>query len=136
MAERTLVDYVLRGMSERWRWPVKHADAFTAGIADLSAWIEPAGNIWLELKALRSWPKRAGTPVRLDLREDQKLFLLHRHGYCFARIGRDYLLWEADKAYFLLDNERSTQQVLRECALKAWVGKVDWEEFATCISFR
>lgn len=133
MAERTLVDYVLGGMESRWQWPVKHADGFTAGIADLSAWLPGAGNIWIELKALDKWPHRATTPAEFGLEDLQRLFLKFRRGWLFVRVGREYLLFNTYHAVHNVDKPHSTQTVLLAKASQFWRNHVDWAEFTQCL---
>jgi hypothetical protein len=130
VAERSLVDYVLRGMKRYWDWPVKHADGYTEGIADLSAWIRPAGNIFIELKALERWPARASSPVVLGLEELQRYFIVERRGWLFVRVGREYLLFDANETFVWVDRAEATQAVLRQVATKVWKNSVNWKEFA------
>ena len=134
MSEKSLVNYTLGGMRRRWRKPIKHADGFTAGIADLSAWIEPAGNIWIECKALKKWPRMG--PVKFGLDDLQKDFLLERRGWCFVRVGREYLLFNYRCAHDLLDTPGADRVVLTMGCAGRWTGKVDWKEFAKLISKR
>lgn len=136
MSEKSLVNYTLKGMRKLWRKPVKHADAFTSGIADLSAYIRPVGNIWIECKALDKWPKRPYTVVKFEMDDLQRDFLLERRGWLWCRVGREYLLFHYSDAYWIVDTEQATQERLRRVATKIWVNKVDWQEFAAIISRR
>ena len=128
MAERTLDRYLREGMKSLWRGAVKHSDAFTGGIADVSAFLPGIGNVWVENKELDDWPKRAKTKVALGLRDDQKLFLLERHGFLLLRVSREYLLFGWEDAYWLV--EHSTQAEMRNFALATWKGKIEWEQFS------
>ena len=132
MAEETLVRDLIKGMKRRWRHPVKHNDPFTSGVADVSAWIDGPGNVWIELKSRRSWPKRPGTPVKFDLRDDQKLFLLERKGWCLCRVARDYFLFNWEDSYWLV-NHMSRQEMFSLCSAH-WAQSIDWGEFAGVIS--
>ena len=136
MSEKSLVNYTLKGMRKLWRKPVKHADAFTSGIADLSAYIRPVGNIWIECKALDKWPKRPYTVVKFEMDDLQRDFLLERKGWLWCRVGREYLLFHYSDAYWIVDTEQATQERLRRVATKIWVNKVDWNEFASIVSGR
>jgi len=135
MAEVSLKDYVLRGMAGRWELPVKHADAFTAGIADLSAWIAPAGNIWIELKSRAIWPRKEDSIVKFELDALQKRFLVARRGWCLCRCAREYLLFTHAMAT-RLDTQEATRAALYTWALAVWKNRIDWKEFAECVSRR
>lgn len=128
------MDYTLRGMRRRWRKPVKHADAFTEGVADLSAFLPRVGTVWIEAKALRRWPARATTKVVLGMSEAQRDFLWQREGWLFARIGREYLLFRGVTAREFVDRPTSTQAELRRVAKKIWRNKVNWKEFEECLN--
>jgi hypothetical protein len=137
VTERTLVDYVLRGMKRRWKKPVKHADAYTEGIGDLSAWIWPVGNVFIELKALRQWPKRPETKVSLGLSDAQRDFLEMRRGWLFVRVGKEYLLFDW-RAVFCIDvqDKPQTAHMLRSRACQVWKNSVNWKEFEEWISLK
>lgn len=128
MSERTLIDYMLREMGSRWRWPTKHVDPYTPGIADVSAFIVGAGNVFIEAKALEKWPTRDGTIVRLTrFTDEQKQFLIHRNGFLFLRAGRDYLLFYGQRNILAAGNVVRAE--LFDMALAWWKGKVDWDQF-------
>lgn len=134
MAERSLVDYVLRGMRGRWKKPVKHADAFTPGIADLSAWLDAKrGTVWIELKAIPDWPVRLSTPVKFGLDDAQRDFLWERHGWLFVRINRGYMLFNRRAVQYVVDTDSSTRNVLVTAAIGAWNNSVNWKEFERCL---
>src|SRR5579859_7604255 len=119
-------------MKPYWQWPVKHADAYTPGVADLSGWIAPAGNVFVELKATDDWPARAKTQVRFDAEftEEQRWFCLERRGWVFVRVRREYLLFSHAAAFKLIDTPEGTQAALKAAAVQIWVGSVNWKEFA------
>lgn len=130
MSERSLVDYTLDGMRPYWDWPVKHADAFTGGIADLSGWLRPVGNVFVELKSLDAWPARARTPVKFKFEELQRYFIQGRRGWLWCRVRREYLLFDSVAAFSLVDTPKATQAALRKAATQIWIGSVNWKEFA------
>jgi hypothetical protein len=135
MGERTLVDYVLQGMKPHWRCPVKHSDAYTAGIADLSAYMVGVGNIVLELKALERWPTRARTVVKFTCYTDeQKRFLWLRQGTLLLRCKRDYLLFAGREAIYKAGS--CGRGELETLATAKWRGRIDWEEFAGVLQQR
>jgi hypothetical protein len=133
VGERTLVDYVLSGMSDTWNWPVKHADGYTAGIADLSAWVTGQGNVWIELKSLDAWPVRPATAVVFGLEDLQRLFLWHRRGWLLVRVKREYLLFKTNAIYDHIDRAHSTQALVRKKAFRIWRNSIDWGEFKVCL---
>lgn len=134
MVERSLVDYVLKGMRGRWKKPVKHADAFTPGIADLSAWLDKKrGTVWIELKAIPDWPVRLNTPVKFGLDELQRDFLWERHGWLFVRVRRGYMLFGCCTIKYMIDTPRATRNALVESTLGAWNNSVNWKEFERCL---
>jgi hypothetical protein len=135
MAEHSLICYVMDGMRPYWRGAVKHADGFTAGIADLSAWIAPAGNIWIELKATQAWPSRGTTPVKFGLDDLQKQFLWNRRGWVLARVRREYLLFTHALAQEL-DTPAATRGHLTYWATRIWDRSINWKEFSECVGKR
>lgn len=128
MAEKSLDRYILSNMRGRWRKGVKHADGFTAGIADLSAWLDGIGNVWVEDKALDSWPKRETTPVKVGLDDLQKDFLWERHGWLMVRVKREYFLFDREGARHL-ELDTTTQATFRRWAVRHWTGAVNWNQF-------
>ena len=96
------------------------------GIPDVSYCL--LGNSgWLELKALKSWPLRATTPLRIaHLKLEQVLFL---EGWTRAR-GRADLLLKVDRTYLVLTPElvrtvydrQATRETLEKRATAIGVG--------------
>lgn len=133
MSERTLVDYTLKGMRPFWRWPVKHADPYSPGVADLSGYVSGAGNVFIECKALDRWPARAETVVKLTKFTDlQKQFLMMRRGFLWLRVERDYLLFHGTDAI----KQAGTLPRAELCrqAVAMWTGSVDWHKFTSTIA--
>jgi hypothetical protein len=123
-------------MRPHWKKPVKHADAFTEGVADLSAWIAPAGNIWIECKTLARWPVRPFTRVRLGLEPLQVDFLRERRGWLWVRVGREYLLFDHSVMCIAGFADGMTQGALRMQTVQIWKNSVNWQEFATWVRER
>jgi hypothetical protein len=136
MAERSLVDYVLTGMQGHWTGGTKHADAYTPGIADVSGYVKKRGNVFIELKALHTWPSRPMTPVKINLDALQREFLKERHGWLFLRVKRDYLLYSWDRAYVFDDSPGWPAHIMKAAANKTWKHKVDWKEFERCLNLK
>lgn len=136
VSEESLKDYVLEGMKPYWRKGVKHADAFTPGVSDVSGYIHPIGTVWIELKALHAWPKRPGTKVVFEYDDLQKDFTWERRGWLFVRVGREYLLFDRHNARDNIDHPHSTQDTVRECAVAIWKNSVDWKEFTRWLKKR
>ena len=63
---------------------------------------------WIELKWVRSWPKRESTPLRLPhFTPQQRVWLQRRerkggHAFVFLQVANDYLLFDASTAADLL----------------------------------
>lgn len=136
MSEESLKDYVLRGMKPHWVKGVKHADAFTAGIADVSGFITGVGTVWIELKAITDWPKRPATPVNFGMDELQRAFLWGRQGWLFVRVRREYLLFDYRAAQNEIDLPFTTKARALESATKIWRNSVNWKELARCLSLK
>lgn len=113
---------------------MKHADAFTEGVSDISAYVEGQGTIWIETKALDRWPKRVDTLVKLDYTDAQKDFTLYRKGWVLLRVAREYFLFDFLHTS-MLDGPYSTQHRLRLAAYRTWKGFINWEEFEACLKF-
>lgn len=96
--ERILWQYLARSLRGRWH-AQRHEDRLTPGIPDVS-WACEGKDGWLELKALRAWPKRADTPVRVGLTAEQAAWLEARGrlggGRChvLVRVGQEHLLFD------------------------------------------
>ena len=119
-------------MVGHWRKGVKHADAFTPGIADLSGYIPKKGTVWIELKSLDDWPKRPGTVVKFEFDDLQRDFLYERHGWLLCRVRREYLLFDYIDAYQIVDTPYATQERLRAAA-RIWRNAINWKEFTRCL---
>lgn len=130
MSERTLVDYVLKGMKGWWS-ATKHADAWTPGIADISYRV---GNVngWLELKTITALPKRAATIARFDhpLSSAQAGFLMERDGKLLVRVlsPRQYLGFDAHEIGELHRAGGWPIEELRARSAREWWLKIDWRE--------
>lgn len=99
----------------------------------MSGYIEPAGTVWIENKAVREWPKRLGTPLKLDYTELQRLFTRERKGWLLLRVARDYLLFDYIGAQGTVNATRSQLFLL---AHSIWKHSINWKEFATCVRQR
>lgn len=135
MSEESLKDYVLEGMKPYWRKGVKHADAFTPGVSDVSGYVHPIGTVWIELKALHDWPKRVNTVVTFGYDDLQKDFTWERRGWLFVRVKREYLLFNRVSAQHI-DTPAATQQMVRDAATRTWKNSVDWKEFTRWLKKR
>jgi hypothetical protein len=121
-------------MRGSWAKPMKHADQFTSGVADLSAHLrEIDRTVWIELKALDEWPKRARTKVVFELDELQRDFIWERRGWLFVRVRREYLLFNYIATNNLVDTTLATQENLRLVAKRIWKNSVNWKEFKQCL---
>lgn len=82
MTEKTLDKYVMDGLKFYGWHCVKHNDASTPGIPDVSAyWRKTRRTVWIEDKVDGEEPSK-----------EQKAFLTMRHGWILDRTGRVYKL--------------------------------------------
>jgi hypothetical protein len=133
MSERTLVNYLMRGMKGKWKVPVKHADQFTEGVADVSGHLPRCGTLWVECKAKGAFPKRPGTNVKVGLSPMQRRFLVGRRGWLLVRVGREYFLFHHLEAAKWIDKEGCTQERFRSVADRCWSRSIRWDDFINVI---
>ncbi len=88
---------------------------------------------WIELKWLRHWPKRVGTPVKLDhpLLSGQKVWIRRRNrrggrAWVMLQCGREWLLFKGDAACDFLGT--STRQELYRHVYHVWRTGLDADE--------
>lgn len=92
---------------------------------------------WLELKWLRSWPKRKTTTVRLPhYKKEQKVWATRR----INKGGFVQLLLQADNDWLLFDGKiaalwlgKLTKEELIDCADHVWLGGLNEKELLQCI---
>lgn len=93
---------------------------------------------WIECKWIRDWPKRAKTPVRLGLRDEQR-FWLQLHGRCGGTSwllvqvekGQEWLLIPGAVAAIIVGS--ATKRELLEAAVARWIGRKFDEELYKCL---
>lgn len=137
MGERSLVDYVQKGMKRRWS-STKHADSWTPGIPDLSFYLKASGmNSWLEAKNVTRLPARPGTPLHTDAEftSAQAAFLLDRDGKLLCRVQptRQYIGLLARDAMDLWRDEGWPLSLWLNRGI-VWTGRINWEEFEAWLS--
>ena len=134
MSEKTLWRTV-GGILKRNRLdPRRIEDAVSVGVPDVNY-----RDGWIELKVVPSWPKRPGTPLRVDhFTPAQRVWLQRRcrcagRAYLMLRVGAsEYLLFRGDvaaKCLGYLPRER-----LVEKALVHWPDGLIEGEFIRCVS--
>jgi len=126
--------YLRKTIGARWSAD-RHENAFGKGMPDTS--FGACGvNGWIELKYLRSWPKRSGTKVKLKhFTPEQKAWLINRQrfgGHCWLllKVKTAWLLFHP-KMFPLIGNTASIE--LLSLATAKWVGKIDPDEFIQTI---
>lgn len=86
----------------------------------------------LELKAVDAWPKRAGTPLRLEhYTQEQRIWQERRcarGGRCHVllQVGREFLLFHAASAAIHLGN--LSREALYDLATHRWASVKDMKE--------
>ena len=130
MSEGSLWEYLREGMRGRWD-ACRHEDAVTPGVPDVSYGVNGIQG-WIELKALKDWPKKEDTAVPLNhLTKFQKLWLKRRGEsgaacWILLRVNRDYLLF----SWQVLDELGEANQFrLKNIASAKYTGKIDWDDF-------
>ncbi len=119
---------------------MRHEDSIQVGIPDVSygsKWLnEVAVNGWIELKAMREWPKKMSTIIKLEhFTPEQKAWLRKRGrngGRCFMllKVEGDVLLFHWTIVAKV--GEFTRAQMIRECT-RYWrkgvfdVGEFMWE---------
>lgn len=91
---------------------------------------------WIELKWLRSWPKRPGTPVAIEhYTPQQKLFIRKRHSLG----GRAFLLLQCRREWLMfkhpvtMDVGKLTKQELIDSSFAYWKNGLNNLEFIKCL---
>lgn len=112
-----------------WQQATRHEDKLNAGVCDVS--FAHDGHGWLELKHSHTWPKRAGTVVRLEhFTEEQRAFL-HLKGFAG---GRTWLLWQVERDYLLFRWNNltaigtTTRDQLYAACDRRWERRLDYAE--------
>lgn len=80
MSEGNMWARLRERMEPYWREATRHEDKLHRGIADVSYVSQGGHHGWIELKYLREYPKRAGTPVRIDHFTSDQRYWLKRKG--------------------------------------------------------
>lgn len=99
MSEASFWDTLRKGMRDKWIIQ-RHEDAFSEGIPDLSYDIPGMkGSGWIELKYLKSFPKRESTVVKIPHYSIMQRNWIKQHGrinnrvYLFVQVNREYFLF-------------------------------------------
>lgn len=142
MSERALWAYLRRGMRGRWD-ACRHEDALGEGVPDVSYGIEARSvddggarsiqgtNGWIELKFVRSLPKRKETPIDIGLTARQAAWLRRRGmqgGNCWVlvQIETGYFLFTWHQAKWL--RQPRTIEELARCSIN-WNKRIVWDLF-------
>jgi len=93
---------------------------------------------WIECKWLRAWPKRVGTPVKLDhpLLAGQKVWIRRRtrrggRAWVMLQCGREWLLFRGDVACEYLGT--ATRAELYQHTRAHWTKGLDVDELTAII---
>jgi hypothetical protein len=131
--EDTFWSYLRKGMAGRWD-AQRHEDKMSLGIADVSYGLKGCDG-WIELKVVETWPKREDTPIRVNLSQEQVIWLRQRgragagRVWIFVRFGppsdRLHLLFPWHVADVL--KEGCDRDQLLHFAVARWRRSVDWD---------
>ena len=134
MAESSLWKYLRKNMQGYGHW-IRVENAVELGTPDVNGCCQYQGksiDVWIELKAIDEWPKRATTRVKLKrFTDEQKQWLIDRRkaggkAFLFIRVGREYFLFKPGIAYHI---ENMTQAQWRKHAHFFAIGSIDWDSF-------
>ena len=130
MSEKNLWQYCRRHLSDRGIL-MRIENAFYKGVPDVNFLI---GGIegWLELKFLKTFPKKENTPVNIPhFTQEQKLW----HKERWENHGLTAMLLQVDDYYFLFVSDKIaivghlSKQGLIDNATKYWRNRINFEEF-------
>lgn len=130
MAESSLWNYLRKNMRGHGHW-IRIENSVELGTPDVNGCMD-GEEIWIELKALKDWPKRASTQVKIKhYTKEQKQWILDRHhaggnAFLFARVAREYFLFKPGAAQFV---DKMTREQWHEYAHMHSINRVDWDEF-------
>ena len=130
-SERSLWQYLRKGMKGRWR-AQRLEDKLSEGIPDLCyAIYGKPGCGFIELKYKAAWPKRALTPLRIQhYTQEQKLWIgsmgdLSGSVFLLLQVAKEYLLFDSEAAQYVGEYTRGE---LTADAMGHWLHSVDWDE--------
>jgi len=113
----------------------RHEDNISKGIPDVSFAINNNGqkiNGWMELKHIKSFPKKRDSIIAIDhYTDDQRKWLLENYEtggatFLFIKIDREYYLFTGSAMVSV--GYRTKDWWLTHC-IGCWVGSVDWKQF-------
>lgn len=133
MSEKNFWRYVRNGMKNYWK-AVRVESSTMSGISDI-IYSMNGDRIrgFIELKYIKSWPKRANTIIRIShFTPSQRLFLSSHEdsaGYCyiFLQVERDYLLFSASLDICTRLGSLCRRD-LEKLAKKIWHDKINFAE--------
>lgn len=112
--------------------PVRVENAATPGTPDVN-YCEG----WVELKQLKAWPKKRGTPVKVRLFTPQQRAWLRRR---YVVGGRVHVLLKVGREWLLLNGMHAatalgavTEWELKHHARGCWQNKPEPEDFQRCL---
>lgn len=119
---------------------LKPLDAFRADPPGVPAGVPDVNYIegWLELKWLRSWPKRSETVVKIDhFTDGQRRWLNRRYNlggnaWLLLQVKREWLLFTGRDAHDYVGN--LTRNGLYRCTRQRWTGGLKDHELVECLS--
>lgn len=130
--------YIRQGLKKYCELQRIESGLTAKGIPDVSYSIKNAPiRGWIELKHVKSWPKRQNTVVKLPhYNPEQKLFLWKHgeaSGYCwlFLKIEKNYLLFDHIQA----QNVGELNSFDLNCIAHAkWSNRINFEELSSTLS--
>ena len=122
------------GMLGKWH-ATRIESATMAGIPDICATI-PGRHLWIELKYLEAFPKKASTKVRIDhFTDKQREWIMSRgqlagNVWVIIGVGKEFFVFPYHDAYNITE---WTADEWRERASLHWDGKAQWLDLYTLL---
>lgn len=115
----------------------RHEDKLNLGVPDVSFGALGV-NGWIELKAIKGWPKRQNSPVSIPhYSKEQRIWIYQRGQYskcvwALLRVGREWLLFDPMSARLVLGIGTADEH--RRAARKIWIDTPPVDEFLKTIT--
>jgi hypothetical protein len=133
MSEKNFWKYIKKGMAPYWEVCRIESPYTSGGIPDVIFSMKGVRG-FMELKYMKSFPKKENTPIRIRNLHNKQIEFLARHYnsagkcYVFLQIENEYLLFSTFHIGFLKTGE--PKQILIGMALKHWKNKINFLELS------
>jgi hypothetical protein len=121
--------------AHRWHYQ-RFEDKITPGIPDVNVYVPGVGELWVEMKYVKAYPKQMTSRVHVGLRAEQLIWLeaaarAGRRACVLARVDSRWVLWENPKSWaalhsshpWLLLKSVSTQEFSTPDEVVTWMSR-------------